>query len=239
MNADSMGADTAAHQRLLSSLSELLRANALPGELEGFAEVETSDAAEFVLACAGRRPPGVALVRLESLGGQVGKRRMRIAIINDDMPFLVDSVASAVTQYDIVIHRLLHPVVHAVRDADGCLTALSATAPDGAQRESIIYMEVDRADARSRRDLFADLHKVLADVRSAVADWKTMQQRMLSDAALVEDPEGAALLQWFAGGAMTLLGYQVERPGQPSSGGLGTRNRPSPLAEGSPGRSTW
>jgi hypothetical protein len=36
MNADSMGADAAAHQRLLSSLSQALRTNALPGELDGF-----------------------------------------------------------------------------------------------------------------------------------------------------------------------------------------------------------
>ncbi len=33
----------------------------------------------------------------------------------------------------------------------------------------------------------------------------------------IEDPEGRALLEWFADGAMTLLGYEVERPtGQPT-----------------------
>jgi glutamate dehydrogenase len=170
-------------------------------------------------------------VRLESLGGQVGQRRMRIAVINDDMPFLVDSVAAAVTQFDIVIHRLLHPVAQAVRDADGSLLSLDPEAREGSQPESIIYMEVDRADARTRRDLFAELHRVLADVRCAVSDWKTMQQQMRSDAALVDDPEGRELLSWFADGAMTLLGYQVERPGQPSSNGLGVFRVPSPPDE--------
>ena len=231
MNADSMGADTAAHQRLLSSLSQALRANALPGELEGFDDAETREAAEFILACAARRPAGVPLVRLESVGGQVGHRRMRIAVINDDMPFLVDSVAAAVTHFGIVIHRLLHPVIASVRDEDGGLVSIEALGAAGAARESIIYMEVDRADARKRRDLFAELHAVLADVRSAVGSWKAMQRQMLNDAAEVQDPEGRALLEWFADGAMTLLGYEVERPGEPSSGGLGLFRVPSPADE--------
>jgi len=227
MNADSMGADLAAHQRLLSSLSAALVANALPGELEGFDDAAAREAAEFILACANRRPEGVALARLESLGGQVGQRRMRIAVVNDDMPFLVDSIAAAVTQYGVVIHRLLHPVASVTRDAEGCFETINEDAP-GSRRESIIYMEVDRLDARTRRELFADLHRVLSDVRCAVADWKIMQRQMLDDAAKVADPEGRALLEWFASGAMTLLAYQVERPGRPSTGGLGLFRVPSP-----------
>ena len=65
----------------------------------------------FIAACAARRPPGNALVRLESTGTSLGQRRMRIGIVNDDMPFLVDSVASAIAARGLIIHRLLHPVV--------------------------------------------------------------------------------------------------------------------------------
>ena len=36
---------------------------------------------------------------------------MRIGIVNDDMPFLVDSVANAIAARQLTIHRLLHPVV--------------------------------------------------------------------------------------------------------------------------------
>ncbi len=227
MAADSMGAEDTAHQRLLVSLSEKLRINALPGELEGFDAEESLNAATFVMECADQRPAGTPLIRVESLGGQVGHRRMRIAIINDDMPFLVDSVAAAITQFDLVIHRLLHPVVLVTRDGEGRLTTFD---PSGA-KESIIYMEVDRADARTRRDLSEELHRVLADVRAAVGDWRAMQQQLRDDAALVDDAEGRALLDWFADGAMTLLGYEVERPGQPSSGGKGVFRLPSPPDE--------
>ena len=231
MNADSMGAEMAARQRLLTSLSHALCDGALPGEVEGFSQAECTEAAEFIEACASRRPACVALVRVESAGGAVGHRRMRVCVANDDMPFLVDSVSAAVTAKGLLIHRLLHPVVDAVRDQDGCLVAVNDPSAGPSLRESIIYMEVDRADARERRELTFDLHKVLADVRSAVSDWRAMQQQMEGDAALAKDPEGRALLEWFAGGAMTLLGYQVERPGNASSNGMGIFRSPSPPDE--------
>ena len=44
---------------------------------------------------------------------------------------------------------------------------------------------------------------------------------MHAQAETVADPEGRALLHWLADGAMTLLGYEVERPGEPPSDGLG------------------
>ena len=93
---DSMVAGDAADQRLLGNLADLLRQGALPGELADFTDEDCRAAATFIVACAARRPAGIALVRLESVGTKLGQRRMRIAIINDDMPFLVDSIAGAI-----------------------------------------------------------------------------------------------------------------------------------------------
>ncbi|HEX8366785.1 MAG TPA: NAD-glutamate dehydrogenase domain-containing protein [Allosphingosinicella sp.] len=222
-----------ADRRLIDALSDALCNGALPGELAGFDAVECRKAAEFIAACAGRRPPGTALVRLESAGGQVGHRRMRICIANDDMPFLVDSVANAIAGRGVVIHRLLHPVVCVERDGGGSLMSVGPLCDDGRRRESIMYIEVDRVDARERRDLVAALHRVLADVRAAVGDWRAMQARMRADADAISDPEGAELLRWFADGAMTLLGYHVERPGRPPSEALGLFRLPGdPTDEG-------
>ena len=203
---------------LIARLGEALRRGALPGEIEGFSDEETRAAAEFIAACASQRQPGQALVRLESVGTQLGHRRMRIAIVNDDMPFLVDSIAAAIAARGLIIHRLLHPVVCVRRDADHRLTDIEPLCDEVGRRESIMYIEVDRADARTRSELTAELNRVLADVRAAVTDWRAMQQQMREDADRIEgDEEGRALLHWFADGAMTLLGYHVERPtGQPT-----------------------
>ena len=202
---------------LIESLFQALRRGALPGELEGFSDEEARAAAEFIAACASPRPAGTAIVRLESVGTQLGHRRMRIAIVNDDMPFLVDSVAASIAARGLIIHRLLHPVVCVDRDEEGRLARVEPICNDLQRRESIMYIEVDRADARTRSELRAELERVLAFVRTSVADWKALQARMRADADLIEDAEGRALLHWFADGAMTLLGYHVERPtGQPT-----------------------
>ncbi len=227
------GVTANADPSLLDSLTFALCHGAVPGELEDFGEEDCRAAAEFVITCASRRPKGIALVRLEPTGTKLGHRRMRIGIANDDMPFLVDSVAAAIAARGLIIHRLLHPVVCVRRDEQGCLESIEPLCDEIERRESIMYIEVDRADARTRVELLAELHRVLADVRAAVCDWRAMQARMRADADTIEDEEGRALLHWFADGAMTLLGFEVERPRGESVEKLGLFRLPGePTDEG-------
>jgi len=208
----------------LSQIATALVSGAVPDELAGFTDAERDEAARFIMATAEKRMPGTPTVRLESVGGEIGRRRMRLAVINDDMPFLVDSVSAAVSARGLIIHRLLHPIVEVTRDASGRLLSLDSGS-DGAIRESFIYLEIDRAASIQRRDLTASILDILADVRAAVEDWGKLQQRLHADADQLSDEEAAALLHWFADGAMTLLGYHVERPGKPASGALGVLRR--------------
>ncbi|HVM23252.1 MAG TPA: NAD-glutamate dehydrogenase domain-containing protein [Sphingomicrobium sp.] len=226
-----------AHSRLdpplVESIRKALTANALPGETQGLGKDAERQAAEFLAGVAARRKRGELGLAIESTGGEAGHRRMRIGIVNDDMPFLVDSVANAIAARQLTIHRLLHPVVCVERDGDGELQSIEPLCDDKSRRESMMYLELDRADARRRHELAADLRRVLEDVRLAVRDWRALQQRMRDDAAAISDPEGSALLNWFADGAMTLLGYQVERPYAVPSEALGIFSIPgAPTDEG-------
>ena len=194
MDSDSMVAGKAADVQILDALAHALVAGALPGEVVGFTDQDRLAAAEFVAACAARRPRGVALVRIESLGGGAGHRRMRIGIVNDDMPFLVDSVANALAGRGLIVHRLLHPVVCVERDAQDCLTSVEPLCDEAERRESMMYVEVDRAGGRDRREIVAELHRVLADVRAAVCDWRAMQEKMRADAEAIDDEEGHVVI---------------------------------------------
>ncbi|MBA3668007.1 MAG: NAD-glutamate dehydrogenase [Sphingomonas sp.] len=216
-----MTATKRAESATLDRLQEALLGNALLGELDGFTPDQQVEAARFIHQVAATRRPGELAIEVESTGGEAGRRRMRIAIVNDDMPFLVDSVANAIAARHLTIHRLLHPVVCVDRDDKGRLIDIGALCTDKNHRESMMYVELDRADARGRRSLADDLRVVLTDVRVSVRDWRKLQEQMHADAALIDDSEGAALLNWFADGAMTLLGYQVERPGEEPSNTLG------------------
>src|SRR3954463_16403308 len=207
-----MTAHTRLDPPLVESIRKALTGHALPGETHGLTREAEREAAEFLAQVAARRKPGEVEIAVQSTGGEAGRRRMRIGIVNDDMPFLVDSVANAIASRQITIHRLLHPVVCVNRDESGSLGQVEPLCDDKSRRESMMYLELDRADSRGRQELAADLRRVLSDVRLAVRDWHALQNRMRKDAREIGDAESAALLDWFADGAMTLLGYHVEKP---------------------------
>jgi glutamate dehydrogenase len=218
---------------LVESIRKALTGHALPGETHGFTREAEREAAEFLAQVAARRKPGEVEITIQSTGGEAGRRRMRIGIVNDDMPFLVDSVANAVARRQITIHRLLHPVVCVNRDDKGALHDVELICTDKKRRESMMYVELDRVDARERQELAADLKQVLDDVRLAVRDWPKLQGKMQADAKEITDSEGAALLDWFADGNMTLLGYHVEKPYETPSDALGIFSIPgAPTDEG-------
>ena len=85
-----------AAKSLVDSLRTALTSDALPGETARFGPAEQQKAAEFIADVALIRSPGEIAIRVESTGGEAGKRRMRLVVVNDDMPFLVDSVAGAI-----------------------------------------------------------------------------------------------------------------------------------------------
>ena len=91
-----------AHMRLarplVSSIRKALTRNALPEETEGLTASTEQEAAEFLASVGAQRKKGEVAIAIESTGGEAGRRRMRIGIVNDDMPFLVDSVANAIAR---------------------------------------------------------------------------------------------------------------------------------------------
>ncbi len=196
--------DSALMKAMASAFSE----SALPGENEGFDEKACEEAARFTLELAHRRTVGEAAVALDSFTDAHGRLAMRIAINNDDMPFLVDSISAAVASKGIGVKRLIHPVLGTSRDEAGVLQSVSRKRDTAIARESFIYLETDRVDARERRALEEELLGVLRDVRGAVTDWRKMLGAMADDADSLPDGEGAALIRWFLDGNMTVLGHE-------------------------------
>ncbi len=220
-------ARSGARSILTQALAQQLKAGMLPGDTP-FSKNELESAAGFVAAAAATRDPGEATITIETVSGSATERFMRIAVINDDMPFLVDSIATTIFAEGLEIDRLVHPVVAVRRDAGGKLVDLG----DGADgtRESMIYLETGRADAKARRALEVALRATLGDARVAVTDWPKMQARMAEDAdrladAANGDEEGAELLRWFKDGALTQLGYAVHHRDGTQSGALGVCRR--------------
>src|SRR5688500_16753672 len=199
---------SAAERKLARELRERMADSLLPGE-PGLARERLDEAAAFVLETARERPEGEAAFRVHSTGGV--RRCTRIAVVNRDMPFLVDSIAATIAAQGLAIDVLMHPILPVRRDAAGRLTGLPGKAGADTRPESLIYLETARTDAKLRRALEQELAATLADVRAAVADWPKMRDLIAEDAARVSDPEGAALLRWFGDGMLTQLGHVTRR----------------------------
>src|ERR1700674_3824885 len=96
---------------------------------------------------ARKRDPGTVRLRvfnpsIEEHGWQ--STHTIIEIVNDDMPFLVDSVTMEVNRHGLTMHLIIHPIVPVDRRTGGTLAGLAAENAEGAQRESFIHVEVDR-----------------------------------------------------------------------------------------------
>lgn len=144
-----------------------------------------------------------------------------LQIVNDDMPFLVDSVTMALAEQGIGVHVLGHPVVQISRDKAGKLVAVGEGKP-----ESLMHLEIDRQQAAAIPAIEAAIRNVLEDVRSIVGDWEAMREKMrqvaedlathrmpVSDAGRKEAQE---FLRWAADDHFTFFGYreyQVKKKG--------------------------
>ena len=128
---------------------------------------------------ARKRETGAAKVRVFNPGaGEHGwaSRHTVIEIVNDDMPFLVDSASMEVNRQGLTLHMIVHPIFAVERDSSGTPKTIDVreNKPDW-PRESFMHIEVDRlADPAARAELAAGIERVLGDVRAAVTDWKAM-----------------------------------------------------------------
>lgn len=125
-NKDSTDQNKPVNDKLLKHLHDAFRKSALPQEMQDFDESQSIEAARFSLQCAQVRHKGNSVICIESLSRHNGQRILRIAIVNDDMPFLVDSVCASIAAMGIAIERIIHPVMSAERDENGNLTSISA-----------------------------------------------------------------------------------------------------------------
>lgn len=150
-----------------------------------------------------------------------------VEIVNDDMPFLVDSVTMEINRLGLALHSAIHPVFRVWRGTDGTIAKVglgsegdaAANEPAGGPRlESFIHFEVDRCgDTATQEALRNGIARVLGDVRAAVEDWPQMMATTRATIeTLAQGPEGkqpetqeaCAFLAWMLDDHFCFLGQR-------------------------------
>lgn len=185
---------------------EQFYARATVHELEGLAAPR---AATIALACAKfreARPKSgpkidITAAQIDDNGGLT--TRTQIMVLNEDKPFLVDSLSALFTSLGLTIHLLLHPVI--------------PPAKKSGKAESLIYVELSPLPATlSASGLAERMRHVLTYVSAAVEDWSSMRERIhviaekftgrVAGADEGEVAEARDLMLWLAGNHFVFLG---------------------------------
>ncbi|MDX1481158.1 MAG: NAD-glutamate dehydrogenase [Woeseiaceae bacterium] len=189
---------------------------------------------------AGREPALMARAALDHLGLARKKRKDQpivhifnptvkehgyesaytiVEMVNDDMPFIVDSVSAAINRQNLNIHITVHPILRLRRDKNDVVREILPSGDDSGRVESFVRFAIDKETEQHHLDVLEhEILRVLGDVRAAVRDWLPMRLKMQEARELMRfGPSGAdaalrnesqALLQWMIDDHFTFLGYR-------------------------------
>jgi glutamate dehydrogenase len=208
----------------------LLFARAALEDLLRYTARELAALAESAWGALQKRTPGTAQMRMENPAGGSDTARLGavtvLEIVNDDMPFLVDSVLSELAEQGVDIRLVVHPIFGIERRADGSLLGFAGDRPPAgaARRESFIHVHLGRIeDADRRAAVLQGLEQSLRDVRLGVQDWRLMLNRVGATITELRDnppplpvdeiAEAIQFLEWLVGNNFTFLGlreYAIE-----------------------------
>jgi glutamate dehydrogenase len=171
------------------------------------------------------RPQGRHDLRIYESPLDDGRGHTVIEVVNDNMPFLLDSTLAEIADQGLELRLVAHPVVAIERDGLGKLKRLvadAAHAPPTMRRESLIHIHVNRiVDSDIVDRLREGLNKAYADVRVSVEDWRSMRARVgaaIADYKLSPPPlpvdeiaEAVHFLEWLENDNFTFLGLREYR----------------------------
>jgi glutamate dehydrogenase len=191
-------------------------------DLHGRVEKTMARVALDHLEFGARRKSGEPLVRifnptLEEYGYE--SAFSFIEMVNDDMPFLVDSVLAAINRQGLTVHITVHPVIRVIRNSRGKIQRIAERDESKGKLESFIRFAIDKeTDAQQLKLLRQEILKVLTDVRLAIRDWPKMRKKMQEARDMLEfgppgvddelRKESQKLLDWMVSDHFTFLGYR-------------------------------
>jgi len=201
-------------------------------DLQGRDERTMARIALAHLEFGARRDKGQALVRI--FNPTIAEHGYEsafsfIEMVNDDMPFLVDSVFAAINRQGLSIHITVHPIIRVRRNRNGKIESVASRDSDGGRLESFIRFAIDKeTDAQQIKLLKQEIYRVLSDVRVAVRDWRAMREKMCDSRELMNlgppgvdeelRSESRELLEWMVDDHFTFLGYREYRLSYRKSG---------------------
>ncbi|MBY0610621.1 MAG: NAD-glutamate dehydrogenase [Beijerinckiaceae bacterium] len=144
-----------------------------------------------------------------------------LEVINDDMPFLLDSTLALLSERGIEPKLVAHPILNVEIDANGVLTGVRPSNGTG-KRRSVIHIHLPLLMTRDEhRSLVEALTLTYRDIRLAVDDWAPMKERLAQAIIayktnpppldVAEIAEAVQFLEWIQADHFTFTGMRDYR----------------------------
>jgi glutamate dehydrogenase len=199
----------------LGAFFDALFAGAPPEDVARYTPASLAALAGLVFEHSAKRAPHeshVEVLSFEASSDSETRTESVLLAVNEDMPFLFDSLIGELGAQGLRVNALFHPIVSTPRDAAG-----HRAASGGATRESVIVLVLDALiDGERAAALIAGAQHVFQQVRHTVRDWKQMQTHLKEAiVALKSHPpqdnadelaESIAFLEWMEDNHFTFLG---------------------------------
>jgi glutamate dehydrogenase len=189
--------------------AEQASADAVPDELPELSTAELAQNLADFWRYGERRRGRAPMIRTAPVLGAEACGLDRLEIVQDDAPFLVDSVMGEIAERGLSVRALFHPIVEAPRDRAG------VRGPGGTnRRESMIQVILDPIGVDREAALVRGVAETLKEVRAAVEDFPDMLALMARTLAELEvsgkaRPEEIAFLSWLQAEQFVFLGARV------------------------------
>ncbi|WP_274627314.1 NAD-glutamate dehydrogenase [Arvimicrobium flavum] len=227
-----------------SRLKDYLLSRAPTEDVAGYDDAALEKAASIAFAAVSRHRKGESVIDIaaEPEVRRDGRQLTVITVVNDNMPFLFDSVMGEITETAGEPALVVHPVIAVEHGKIGVAEILADghhARGEQADKLSVIHVHVGALSPDQRLDLATRLNGILAQVKAAVHDWKPMLARLdraISDFRYAPAPldrdhvaEAIAFLEWLRDDNFTFLGMREfsysggEKSGmlEPKARGLG------------------
>jgi len=145
-----------------------------------------------------------------------------VQIVNDDMPFIIDTISSEMTTQGLNIDVLFHPILSVSRNGANLSGVQPGRVANAELVESYVYIQLEQMlTTDACRKLQSALEATLADVRAATTDWRKMIGKV--DSVMVfgdgyakshdkaDLREGQDFLAYVKNNNYTFLGYREYR----------------------------
>jgi glutamate dehydrogenase len=139
-----------------------------------------------------------------------------IEIINNDMPFLVDSTVAFLDKQGIKINNIIHPVLNVNRDNSGKFIEIANSS--NSKQESLIQLHIDKIVSQSEINVLKEIIcKIIETVGLVVEDFDKMKNLVKKSLEQIENSkkivknskendELKEFLNWILDGNFVLLG---------------------------------